>query len=505
MTYLKKNIPYLVGTLGAASLVFVASGIIAPGMLDVLSGIGAGFSSNILYDATSSAMKGWLGGKNHPNALNHSIRKLFISAIKEALSNIGILYAESGASQQEKRAAAKVIRKVQKALEKNLLNSTKVKVDEPEVKKFLHSDTADNEAITTFVVEAFSEAGVSASFGQFLAQHLASQIQLCFGEGLKNPANHGAWVAFQRLLVENLQKTVDEIAKSQQEIKDEIRDLTQGTTGFSETEMNEIRQLKKLLQDSKQDSRLVEVSIDKGITEALKGIEAKEDKLIGTTTETNINVKELKAIAKRVAKKHSQMVTVIYSSLAVALVAVGVLTFLALNRPFTATVHVYGWEGRQHHPLDGKGTIALRLGDKVEKAEISRQGEAIFKKILPEYNRKIVPVAIVETEPEPYYLADSVILLRKNEACEVQVLLRGLEKLEGVITDENGFAIADATVWVAGIGAQTDARGYFAVTIPLEKQKRHQEVEIHKSGYIPYRNSAMPMVGGGECRIILRN
>jgi hypothetical protein len=111
----------------------------------------------------------------------------------------------------------------------------------------------------------------------------------------------------------------------------------------------------------------------------------------------------------------------------------------------------------------------------------------------------------VDTGSDPYYFADSVILVRKNETSEIRILLRGLNKLEGVVTDENGTGVSDAIVRVAGISAQTDADGRFSISIPIEKQKRHQEVEIHKEGYIPYRNVAIPMAGGSGCRIVLRN
>jgi hypothetical protein len=99
------------------------------------------------------------------------------------------------------------------------------------------------------------------------------------------------------------------------------------------------------------------------------------------------------------------------------------------NNPFTATIKVYGWENEQHNPLNGKGTIVLTLGDKTEKAEISRQGEAIFKGILPEYNGKSITAHITDTEEEPYYLTDGFIRIQKNSIIKVQILLRGLEKL----------------------------------------------------------------------------
>ncbi|MDR1223569.1 MAG: carboxypeptidase-like regulatory domain-containing protein [Tannerella sp.] len=92
-----------------------------------------------------------------------------------------------------------------------------------------------------------------------------------------------------------------------------------------------------------------------------------------------------------------------------------------------------------------------------------------------------------------YYLQDSTVQLRKEGISEVRVLLYGLDRLEGYIPDGNN-GIAGATVRVAGQSAQTDERGYFSITIPLEKQRPYQEVEISKEGYEPYRYSEMPMI-----------
>ncbi|MDR1601178.1 MAG: carboxypeptidase-like regulatory domain-containing protein [Tannerella sp.] len=495
---IKQGLPALLGVIGATALACITGGVTTPALLSLAGGLSSGVASNLLSEFTPDKLKKWFVDV-HPDDLNHNLKKLFVRSIGEALSNIQILYAESGASVQEKKAVRKIIQKLQKELETKMSDSTQLKLDEPEIKQFLHA-RQDDDAIVSYVREKFDAAGVSPSFGQFLAQHLAPQIQLCFGEGLKNPANHEAWVAFQRMLAEDLQETVNRIEQTQQEIKAEISGLHQGTSGFSDADMKEIRQLKEMLQNR----NLIKVNISRGITGALKNIEAKENELIRTTTETNINVRKLKVIAIRIEKKQKQEAFVIYLFLAVTLIAIGALVFHLLNQPFTATIHVYGWEGRQHHPLDGEGAIELRLGDKTERAGINRQGEAIFKKILPGYNGKTLPVAIVETGTEPYYLADSLVPVRKNTASEIQVLLRGLEKLEGTVVDKDGRGIGGATVWTAGLSAQTNARGFFMINIPLEKQKRHQEVEIQKDGYRPYRNSAMPMAGGDGCRVILQ-
>jgi RNA-binding protein YhbY len=343
---IKQDLSSLLGVIGTTALACVTGGITTPALLSLAGGLSS-VASNLLSEFSPGRMKKWFVDV-HPDDLNHSLKKLFVHSIGEALSNISILYTESGASRQEKEVARKIIQKLQKELGTKMLDSNQIKLDEPEVKQFLY-DRQDDDAIVSYVQDKFDAAGASPSFGQFLAQHLAPQIQLCYGEGLKNPANHDAWVTFQRMLAEDLQETANRIEQTQQKIKTGISELKQGTTGFSGTEMNEIRQLKEMLQNKKLMKVNISRNITKALTEALEKIEKKENELIRTTTETNLNVKDIKTIAIRMEKRQKQMTFIIVLSLAVTFIAAGALAFYLLNQPFTATVHVYGWEGTQHH------------------------------------------------------------------------------------------------------------------------------------------------------------
>ena len=160
------------------------------------------------------------------------------------------------------------------------------------------------------------------------------------------------------------------------------------------------------------------------------------------------------------------------------------------GEPFTATIQIYGWKGELHNPLNGKGAIVLTLGDKMEQAPINKNGEAIFKDVLPEHNEKEVPVHITDTEGEPYYLLDNVAKIQRNSITKLQVLLRGLEKLEGMIFDNiSGEGLADVSITIAGITAITDANGSYNIDIPIEKQQQEQQVIISKKGYESIRET----------------
>jgi hypothetical protein len=479
----------------------VSGGLVNPTAIGILGSVGgnvgASLAANFLAGITPSKIKKVFVDV-HPNDLNHSIKKLFIQSINEALFNISILFSETQASDDEKKQVKQLIKTLQKHLPTLLLNENQIQLGEDEVKHFLY-EKDNEEAICNFIETQFANFGISDPFKSFLAKNLPPQIQLCFGEGLKAPANHNAWVAFQRMLVEEIRNDIKQISKTQQSIKEDLTDLKFEKSGFSEEQLLEIRQLIKILNDKK----LVEVIIKDGINQSLKSIETKANKIIQITTETNITVTQLKSIIEKINRQNRINHTIIFSLSMGLLIAGFVVAYQLMNQPFTTTILIYGWENEQHNPLDGKGSIVLILNDKIEKAEINRQGEAIFKSILPEYNKKTVSVYIADTEGEPYYLADSIIKIQRNSTTKVQVLLHGLEKLQGAVYDNiSGEGLPDVVVTIAGITAKTDENGNFVIKIPIDKQRKEQEIELRKEGYHSKRQT-IPMLGNNKYRTIL--
>jgi hypothetical protein len=482
------------GLVATASLAIVSGGLLNP----TLTNLGASLTSHIITGFSPAKIKKWFISE-HPDKLNHSVKKLFVASVNVALHNINVLFSETNNTNEEKKAVKELIKTLQKHLPDMLLDNKQIQLEEDEVKHFLYDKDKKEDVICHFVENQFGNFGITEPFKSFLSQNLPAQIQLCFGEGLKDPANNNAWVAFQRMLMEEIRNDIKQIADTQQSIKDDLSDLKFTKSGFSEEQITEIHELVKLLNNKK----LVEVKISDSINQSLQSIEDKANEIIKITTETNITVSQLKTTVEKI-NRQNKMTHIIVFSLAGCLLIAGVfIAYKLINQPFTATVQIYGWEGEQHNPLDGKGTLVLTLGNKTEKAEINRQGEAIFKGILPEYKNKTVSAYIDDTEGEPYYLPDSMIIIQKNGTTKVQVLLHGLEKLQGTVYDNvSGEGLPDVSVTVAEITAATDEKGNFSIEIPIEKQHQEQEIEIRKDGYKSKRQT-IPMSGENKYRTIL--
>ena len=478
----KKDILSLTGLLATTSLAVVSGGLVGPAVSGLLSGvgnIGSGLAANFLSGLTPDKIKKMFVDV-HPNDLNHSIKKLFVASINDALSNIAILFSETQESDDNKKQVKQLIKTLQKRLPHMFLDSHEIRLEEPEIKHFLYEKDKE-EMICRYIANHFNNFGITGPFKTFLAQNLPAQIQLCFGEGLKDPANQHAWIAFQRMLIEEIRNDIKQIAGTQQSIKDDLSDLKFTKAGFNKKQLEEIHQFINLLNDKK----LFEVKIKNEVTKSLQSIEIKANEIIQITTKTQLSVDELKVLIEKIKKQNSKnQIIILLLSICLPVLGGFLAYTLLFNQPFTATIKVYGWEGEQHNPLDGKGTVLLTLGDKIERAAINRQGEAIFKGILPQYNGKQVSIHIADTEGEPYFFPDTLITIQKNNITKVQVLLHGLEKLQGMIIDNiSGEGIPDVLVTIADISASTNAQGFFSLEIPIEKQQTEQKIVISKVGY----------------------
>ena len=473
MKNIKKDFPALAGLIATASIAVVSCGLVNP----TLSNIGASLAANFITGITPQKIKRWFIGI-HPNHLNHSIKKLFIESVKEALNNISVLFSETNANHDEIKQAKHLIQLLQRKLPGMLMNDRQIKLEEDEIRHFLY-EKGKEEIICNFIENQFETFGMDEPFKSFLAKNLPPQIQLCFGEALKDPVNQNAWIAFQRMLLEEIRNDIKQIADTQQNIKDDLSDLKFLKSGFSKKQIEEIHQFINILNDKK----LIEIKIKNGLETSLQSIENKANEIIQITTQTQITVDELKSIVEKINKQNSRTQVLVYVLIVMFIVGI-FLGYKFTNQPFTATIQVFGWEGEQHNPLNGKGSILLTFGDKTEKAEINRQGEVVFKSILPKYNGKQVAIQITDTEGEPYYLTDTLITIQKNNITKVQILLHGLEKLQGTVFDNvSGEGLPDVMVTVAGLSTTTNEQGYFYLDIPVEKQQHEQKIVISKDGY----------------------
>ena len=146
MTNIKKDIPSLIGLITTVSLAVISGGLINTTTAQVFGSvggnIGASLAANFLTGFTPAKIKRWFIDI-HPDDLNHSIKKLFVESIQEALSNISVLFSETQASDNEKKQAKQFIKTLRKHLPEVLLNNNQIKLEESEIKHFLYEKDSE--------------------------------------------------------------------------------------------------------------------------------------------------------------------------------------------------------------------------------------------------------------------------------------------------------------------------------------------------------------------------
>ncbi len=167
--------------------------------------------------------------ENDSDKLNHTIKKLFINSISQALSSVYITYSkEDSVTKKEKKEARRVVEFLQKGLTDELSNNSILDINENLVTDFLYQkELSNNQDIVSYIFKklAISEFQISESFKRCLSEKYNAYIELTFGEGLKDDVNRDAWIAFQRLLLEDLRARLVRIEEGQERIEKSILDL----------------------------------------------------------------------------------------------------------------------------------------------------------------------------------------------------------------------------------------------------------------------------------------
>jgi len=219
MNKIKQDIPSIIGLLASTSLA-IGFGAIAnnPEISGLLTnpavvGIGASLSATFLSYFSPSKIKKWFIDP-HPNKLNHDIQRLFVKSVDDALNDIFILFKDTKPCNRTINQTRQLIDRVQYFLPQIFTNSSPIQLDEPTIKQFLY-DQNNEKDICSYLESQFEIFGITEPFKSFFSNNLPCRIKYRFDEGLKDHTNNKSWIAFQRMLLEEIRKDVKQIAENQ--------------------------------------------------------------------------------------------------------------------------------------------------------------------------------------------------------------------------------------------------------------------------------------------------
>lgn len=180
------------------------------------------------------------------------------------------------------------------------------------------------------------------------------------------------------------------------------------------------------------------------------------------------------------------------------------------TKPKTVTVLVHGKKGKDDLVLPNRGMVYLIYGDAKIPEQINNEGEATFKQIPNAFFSKKAKVEILFEDPEGEnyrtILPDSLYHLKEGSHIALEVVLEGMEQIQGIVKDfETGQSIDSATIRVFGKEVYSNRYGEFTLDIPEDQQQKFINLRVFKEGYEDWEMSDLPTATDREIVIPLKS
>jgi len=219
----------LLGIVTSASITaigFAIGGVIGS---DVIGTIGLSLSTKIIQSGGTKLKERWLSSAY--GILNRDIQRAFVRALVKALERLEkryLILTEAGKLPAEEKESIKALfKEMQKQVENALPTSLQI-IKEKEIKEYL---SASVETSADKLLERINASTLLDTYGKhfkdFFCQNLLKEVKLWFAEELKkdNKECNKAWRAFQRLLLEGIERDLKTVQASQDLIHQDLRKL----------------------------------------------------------------------------------------------------------------------------------------------------------------------------------------------------------------------------------------------------------------------------------------
>jgi hypothetical protein len=181
----------------------------------------------------------------------------------------------------------------------------------------------------------------------------------------------------------------------------------------------------------------------------------------------------------------------------VAFLLVTILGFVLVPNSSTFPVTVYLYREDAASVAFLRGNVILRLDGDPRAAQVSGKGEAYFIGVPAKFRGQSVDVELQGAEG---YEAAQDTLVLGVEGAHLAVRARPAE-FSGYVKAADGHPLPGARVSLAGHSVQTDANGYFKLTVPGTEVERGASLQVAAFGYAPWSHHVSP--GGNEITALM--
>jgi hypothetical protein len=501
----------LLTTGAACTTAYLATPMITGALIGVAGGIAGSLASNYIDRMIegNEIQKALL--KTHPSELNHHLQKTLLKAIHWALDNIQVLYTEQLAIPKQQADTRKIIKELKTDVETLLSEDTH---EEKDIVAMVDTPLPSLDELSRKVGIELKELPVinpDLPFGDFFSKNFIPQLQLCYAEELKNPNNHEAWVAYQRMMMKDMKTGLQQTIDLNRQLSEKIDQLPAVSTPFPTFSKQQVADLQQLLDTLNHTEVRLDSHFQKALDNLVVDLSGKMDQVLQTSLATQrevIRTREKMDETQTIVRTFNRTLRENWvSKYQVALLITAGVVLIALvgfvvyhrNQPFDSTVVLKKTTTvSSSYPAFTQGDLSIWLGANEEKRPIALQTEALFKHIPAAFEGKSVAVAL---QSSYWKLAADSVLLTDN--LMLTIVPNGtLGTITGNIKTQEGNPIAYVSVTVdSDTTFQSNAQGLFKIGLPHGMQKENYRLTFAKGGYQSHTEFYYPKSGNIDVRL----
>lgn len=480
-TEIAKNFAGFALTTGLAIITQGQSNLILGTLSGIAGGLATGYIDKFEFNKIKKLLK-----DTDPSELNHDLQKLIINALEWTILNIEILYKKDNSTLNSSQI--KELDTFTKSLieEVKILN-TNITTSEP-VYKTIEAKENTEKIFKTFdlKVDTFPIINQNKPYNTFFKNQFTSNLQLCFGELLKNEKNRPAFIAYQREVYQNLETNLDKVISQNEKILEALSNREEQET--TKTENKKWETVKYELK--KENHSTINPEFEALINTQIASVKQDTELLIDITSNIKDELERLKGITVGIRKDLKQNWIAknkvwVFALLSIFILVIASLVYVIKTAPFQMNVGISIDQSLNIHPEYPKPSTESRLRFYLPDGNIDKEltfNNEITLTHLP--HQLLNKTFKVELNDAYWQLINDSITLNKTTA-QIKIKPNNrLANLFGKVQSRNlQNLIANAKITVDGISTLTDANGEFKISMPLHLRKQDYTIRAEKEGY----------------------
>lgn len=481
-----KNLSGIVIATGLAVASQGSSGII----MGVLNGIAGNLASSFIEKANLKKMGRLLRDVN-PSELNHDLQKLIVKSVEWSIRNIEILYREDDLDRDQQEALHAFTQDL--LAEVNILNDS-LTINGQKLVRTIEQPGDTSELLNMFdlTVSSFPTIQEERPFSQFFREQFQPNVQLCFGELLKDEKNRPAFIAYQRVVYSSLEESISKVIEQNDLL---IKKLDQNSEIIQENQ-NWDRILKVLTNTpGKTRDRVFLASLNAEISQ----LSTRTELVVEQNEQILSELSQVKGITKGFSRqlqtgwveRNKIRVIGFLSFLVIVIVA---LTLFLRMQPFQLSLQVLPDPSIALDPeypsLQADSELKVFLPNGIRTRELTSQFEIVLNDLSASERHAECRIELLD----PYWMLSADHIQLSNGGLLLLARPNGsLATVEGNVLSRDGTErIGNAMIMVRGKVTYSDSLGYFSMELPMGLRKPVQEIRIEKDGFIPIQEQYLP-------------